>query len=79
MPEVGKIFLLIKAKNKEAAMERLMNEVCQLIVFLGLVVFIPACIRMLRFKIVEYLCIWSATDYKYSTLQVSTREAWNVL
>lgn len=28
MPDVGKIFLLIKAKNEEAAMERLKNEVC---------------------------------------------------
>ncbi|KAM1306330.1 hypothetical protein ACFX2H_008733 [Malus domestica] len=29
-PDVGKIFLLIKAKNKEAAMERLKTEVCVL-------------------------------------------------
>ena len=28
MPEVDKIFLLIKAKDKEAAIERLINEVC---------------------------------------------------
>ena len=27
-PDVGKIYLLIKAKNQEAAMERLKNEVC---------------------------------------------------
>lgn len=26
-PDVGKMYLLIKAKNKEAAMERLQNEV----------------------------------------------------
>jgi fatty acyl-CoA reductase len=26
-PEVGKMYLLIKAKNKQAAMERLHNEV----------------------------------------------------
>lgn len=28
-PDVGKIYLLIKAKNKEAAIERLKNEVCR--------------------------------------------------
>lgn len=29
-PDVGKIYLLIKAKNKEAAIERLKNEVSPL-------------------------------------------------
>ena len=28
MPDVGKIYLLIKAKDKEAAIARLKNEVC---------------------------------------------------
>lgn len=27
-PDVGKMYLLIKAKNKQAAIERLQNEVC---------------------------------------------------
>ena len=28
MPDVGKIYLLIKAKGKEAAIARLKNEIC---------------------------------------------------
>lgn len=33
MPDVGKIFVLIKAKNEEAAMERLKNEVSYVLFF----------------------------------------------
>lgn len=29
IPDMGKIFLVIKAKSKEAAMKRVQNEVCE--------------------------------------------------
>ena len=31
MPDVGKIYVLIKAKNEEVALKRLKNEVCLLL------------------------------------------------
>ena len=41
VPDVGKIFLLIKANDKEAAIDRLKNEVCyvQMLLFVSLCVF----------------------------------------
>ena len=44
IPDVGKIFLLIKAKDKEAAIHRLKTEVCYYIkiFFLFFVVWLPS-------------------------------------
>lgn len=65
-PDVGKLYLLIKAKDKEAAFERLKNEV------------LPFCFDSLLVKFVSpVMCITLANGF--TLLQVLDAELFNTL
>lgn len=54
VPDVGKIYILIKAKNTDAAMERLKNEVCDFILFLSSFSFFRSPMYMWQFDPFTY-------------------------